>query len=589
MSMETINLETLDLDKLNISDYVRQLLTFLLNLIESTMSRIRQLEEERQELRDEINRLKGEQGQPKIKPNQKKSDTDPTAQRDQNSDSDSKGDQDIQQELEIEKEADLETNYSSEKEREEPKEHKKESKKERIKIDRVETLEIEPEFLPEDAEFKGYAEVVIQDIKIITDNVLFRKAKYYSPSTGRTYLAELPPGYQGQFGPGIRALVLILYFQCNMTQPKILELLSNLGCYLSAGQLSNLLIKNHEQFHAEKEAVYEAGLNSSPWQHIDDTAQRVNGQNQHTVVVCNPLYTLYMTTERKDRLTVIDVLRHSSERLFRVNDEMLKLLEEWRLPSKKRQQISLLPHDRDYPYEEFLELLAQQVPNLGPQQRKKVLDAGAIAAYHAQTDWPVVELLVSDDAGQFKKVTKEQALCWVHDGRHYNKLRPVVGYNRKLLDNFREQYWQFYRQLLAFRLNPREEEKVRLESEFDELFSTETGYDALDDRISKTKAKKESLLAVLDHPEIPLHNNPAELAARFRVRKRKISSQTRTEEGTKAWDTFMSLAATTKKLGLSFFFYVYARILGNLSIPPLPDLISEEAEKLNLGESFQPP
>jgi len=36
--------------------------------------------------------------------------------------------------------------------------------------------------LPVDAEFKGYEEVVVQDIKLTTDNVLFRKQKYYSPS-----------------------------------------------------------------------------------------------------------------------------------------------------------------------------------------------------------------------------------------------------------------------------------------------------------------------------------------------------------------------------------------------------------------------
>lgn len=276
ISMETINLETLDLDHLNISDYVRQLLTFLLNLIETTMVRIKQLEQERQELRDEVNRLKGEQGQPKIKPQTvKKSDLD--LNDNQGSEANSNTETDIKSDEKSELESPA--NYSSEKERQQPKEHQKESKKEKIEIDRVETVEIEPELLPEDAQFKGYEEVVIQDIKIITDNVLFRKAKYYSPLTYRTYLAELPQGYQGQFGPGIRALVLILYFQCNMTQPKILELLSNLGCYLSSGQLSNLLIKNHEQFHAEKEAVYEAGLNSSPWHHIDDTAQRVNGQN----------------------------------------------------------------------------------------------------------------------------------------------------------------------------------------------------------------------------------------------------------------------------------------------------------------------
>lgn len=50
-----------------------------------------------------------------------------------------------------------------------------------------------------------------------------------------------------------------------------------------------------------------------------------------------------------------------------------------------------------------------------------------------------------------------------------------------------------------------------------------TGYEALDQRIAKTKAKKDNLLRVLAHPEIPLHNNPAELGARQRVRKRDIS------------------------------------------------------------------
>jgi len=49
-------------------------------------------------------------------------------------------------------------------------------------------LRISQDLLPVDAEFKGYEEVVVQDIKLTTDNVLFRKQKYYSPSEGKTYL-----------------------------------------------------------------------------------------------------------------------------------------------------------------------------------------------------------------------------------------------------------------------------------------------------------------------------------------------------------------------------------------------------------------
>ena len=69
-------------------------------------------------------------------------------------------------------------------------------------------MQIEQSELPGDAEFKGYQPVVIQDLVIRTDNVRFLKEKYYSPSLGKTYLAELPAGYWGEFGPGLRSLVV---------------------------------------------------------------------------------------------------------------------------------------------------------------------------------------------------------------------------------------------------------------------------------------------------------------------------------------------------------------------------------------------
>src|SRR6266571_2655430 len=73
--------------------------------------------------------------------------------------------------------------------------------------------------------------------------------------------------------------------------------------------------------------------------------------------------------------------------------------------------------------------------------------------------------------------------------------------------------WTYYDQLLAYREQPAPEEAMRLDGAFDALFSTVTGYNALDERIARTRAKKSCLLMVLAHPEIPLHNNPAELGA----------------------------------------------------------------------------
>ena len=160
-----------------------------------------------------------------------------------------------------------------------------------------------------------------------------------------------------------------------------------------------------------------------------------------------------------------------------------------------------------------------------------------------------------------------------------------MGRSRGL--GFLKAFWDCYHELLAYRQQPTPEERTRLEREFDRLFATETAYWALDQRIALTRAKKTSLLMVLAHPEIPLHNNPVELDARQRVRKRKISFGPRTAEGAKAWDILMSLAATTKKLGVNFYRYIQDRISGANQIPQLASIIEERAKELNLGASWQ--
>ena len=103
-----------------------------------------------------------------------------------------------------------------------------------------------------------------------------------------------------------------------------------------------------------------------------------------------------------------------------------------------------------------------------------------------------------------------------------------------------------------------------------------------------TRDKKQALLMVLRHPEIPLHNNPAEIEARRRVRKRDVSFGPRTEDGKRAWDTFESLLATTKKLGISFYRYVYDRVAESGEIPDLADLIVKRAQQVNLAASWLP-
>ena len=268
----------------------------------------------------------------------------------------------------------------------------------------------------------------------------------------------------------------------------------------------------------------------------------------YTTLFRSPLYTAFFTTEKKSRLSVLDVLRNFRERTFLFNEETFTYLEVFKLPASVVHQLKTFPQEKEMGEEEFLKMLAERLPFLGPQQYKRVLESAAVAAYHAQMEFPIIQLFLCDDARQFKILTRELALCWVHDGRHYKKLSPFIPYHRRLVDDFLKRYWKFYDKLLEYKKDPTVELKAKLNEEFDDLFSTITGYDALDERIAKTKAKKLSLLMVLEHPEIPLHNNPAELGARKRVRKRDVSFGTRSKDGIKAWDTFMTLAATAKKL-----------------------------------------
>jgi len=149
---------------------------------------------------------------------------------------------------------------------------------------------------------------------------------------------------------------------------------------ISVGELSNLLIHDQERFHAEKDAVVDAGLGSSPWQHLDQTSTRVDGQNQNCQILCNPLYTALFTTASKDRLSVLDVLRNGRPRAFLLNDAASHWLDQTGLSQVIRQQVARLPHDQIWEEATLEALLDQHLPALGPQQRRWIQDATAIAA-----------------------------------------------------------------------------------------------------------------------------------------------------------------------------------------------------------------
>ena len=207
-----------------------QTIRILLHIIEELNEEVQALKAELQKTRDELNRLKGEKGKPKFSfPKQNK-------------------------------------DVSSETERKTPiprNERKSKEKLSKIKIDVSEDCKVDPSILPEDAVFKDYDTVIVQDIIITTKNTAYRKEVWYSPSQHRTYRGELPHGIEGEFGNGVKSLIITLKHASNVSEPKIHEFLENIGIFISPSTISRILTKNLETFHQEKADIFEAGLKIS--------------------------------------------------------------------------------------------------------------------------------------------------------------------------------------------------------------------------------------------------------------------------------------------------------------------------------------
>ena len=200
----------------------------------------------------------------------------------------------------------------------------------------------------------------------------------------------------------------------------------------------------------------------------------------------------------------------------------------------------------------------------------------------------MVQTLVCDDAAQFKLLTDNIALFWVHEGRHYKKLSPFIACHQKVLDKFLDDLWNYYRDLLAYQDSPSQQTADKLRYKFWKLFDTDSSYQQLDERKRLTLLKISESPYVLEDPELPLHNNPAELAARTMVQGGNISHATQTLEGTQSWDTFMSLVTTTCKLGISLFEYIRDRICKVGNIPYLANIFYKESALNPSGCSWMP-
>ena len=196
---------------------------------------------------------------------------------------------------------------------------------------------------------------------------------------------------------------------------------------------------------------------------MDDTGARVAGVHHSCSTPCNPFYACFFTHRHTNHETVAGLLSMLEEPASGDSSPCLVAGGEVQLSHAQRPELAAEPLQ-----------LGDYVP-----------------------------ILISDDAPQFRNQTDHHGLCWVHEERHYQKLHPFFAVHQQLVEDVRREIWDYDDRLKAYTAAPSEGLQQELSTAFDALFSRTTGYEALDQRMARTRQKKAELLLVLDFPEVP--------------------------------------------------------------------------------------
>ena len=427
------------------------------------------------------------------------------------------------------------------------------------------------------ARFKGYEDFIVQDLVIRPQVIRYRRERWLT-ADGRTVMAPLPPGVRGHFGPELRRFVLLQYHQCQVTIPRLVEQLRNMGIAISKRQVVRLLNERQDDFLVEARDVLREGLASAPWLTVDDTGARHKAQNGFCTHIGNDRFASFATTDSKNRHNFLSLLRggHGD---YVINAEALAYMRQRALSGWIIRQPADHPdrHFADYEaWHAHLERLGIAQLSVTPNPLLIASEGalwGSIRA-HGFLDKTVI---VSDGAGQFE--VARHASCWVHMERLIHKLDTFSDRDRAAQKHVRNLVWAFYRDLKTYRDDPSVTRRASLRARFNRIFRRQTGAVMLDPLLKRIYAKRKDLLVVLDRPDIPLHTNGSENDIRCYVTRRKISAGTRSDNGRDARDAFLSIAKTCAKLGITFWDYLGDRlnVEGATSVPRLPALVSAHA------------
>jgi len=426
--------------------------------------------------------------------------------------------------------------------------------------------------IPEGSRFKGYRDFVVQELRIEANNTRYRLQRWNTPD-GQILMGQLPTSVQdGHFGPLLTSYVLYQHHHCQVTQPLLLEQLREWDIDISAGQIDALLSRGKDAFHDEKDELLGAGLSSSSYITVDDTGARHRGNNGYVTHIGNEAFAWFEGTSHKSRINFLQLLR-AGHTDYRVDEQSLAYMHEQKLPHAMVQRLRDAEPCHFADEQQWRSHLRRL--RITGERHQRAATEGALLGSVLDHGVPENLAIISDDAGQFDVML--HGLCWLHAERLVHKLIPLNDTHRQELDQVRGRIWDLYADLRAYKIQPSLSGKLELDVRFDSIFTTRTTFETLNQTLKRLHKNKSELLLVLERPDVPLHTNGSEGDIRDYVKKRKVSGGTRSDLGRRCRDTFASLKKTCRKQGISFWLYLKDRVSRTNAIPPLPDLVRQQA------------
>jgi hypothetical protein len=307
-------------------------------------------------------------------------------------------------------------------------------------------LPVTPKNLPPGSTFLRHSPFVVQDLVITAQNTRYLLETWRTPE-GKEVHAELPAGIRGHFGPGLIGFVLQQHYATHVPQPRILDELHDFGIDISSGQINNIVTEKHDAFHAEKDALLPAGLQSK-YVNVDDSGAPHQGQYGSCLCISNDFFTTYHSSQTKERSKFLDVLRcgHTD---YVLNEVAWSYLVKQGLPQKVL--VSLQNHAQQTfadanAWNQHLDAL--EITSV--KHRQTVTEAALLGSVVAHGVSPELGI-VSDGAAQYAMFV--HGLCWVHQERNLAKLVPCGTEQCQAHEQVLASIWQLYDELKAYGCN----------------------------------------------------------------------------------------------------------------------------------------